>query len=321
MIRNFWQKKKIGNYCLLPLSFLFYLIIKLRRFLYQIKVFKTTNFNIPVIVVGSIVAGGGGKTTTTIALANTFTDKGYTVGIVSRGYKRIAKQDLIVTKDTTVTHCGDEAKLMQESTSAKVAVANQRVNAVQLLLTKYPNINLIISDDGLQHYALDRDVEIVVLSPTYFLGNEYLIPAGPLREPTSRLAQVNFLVYKNNETKEFHIHLANPKFTNWQKEEINITEIKDKINVIVTAIAEPSEFINDIKKLNINISNTITYPDHYYFTDDDLSKIVADNIIMSRKDKIKCDDLVDNKRILTFSQEAKLDSKLIDSIEQKIKKP
>jgi tetraacyldisaccharide 4'-kinase len=174
---------------LVPLSWLFALAVAVRRHLYAAGWWSSTRIGVPVIVVGNITVGGTGKTPFTAWLAQRLRAAGRQPGIVSRGYGGGAQRDALrVTAQTTAAQAGDEPVLLARHSGAAVAVCADRVRAARLLVEE--GADIIIADDGLQHYALARDLEIALIDGDRRLGNGRLLPAGPLREPSSRLTEV-----------------------------------------------------------------------------------------------------------------------------------
>lgn len=179
---------------LIPLSGIYRTIISLRQFLYRANFKKITKFSVPVIVVGNLTVGGTGKTPLVIWLAKLLQEQGYQPGIVSRGYGgRASQYPQWVNAQSDPTVVGDEAALIAQKTNCPMVVDPKRVRAIKTLLDK-TNCNIVISDDGLQHYAMARDIEIVVIDGERGFGNEYCLPAGSLREPLSRLQKVDFII-------------------------------------------------------------------------------------------------------------------------------
>ena len=181
-LQKSWYSKNGLTTALLPLSWGFCIVVELRRLLYRLKVLKTTQLRVPVIVVGNITVGGTGKTPLVIELVNILKEKGYRPAVISRGYGGKAKTwPQQVRADGDPTMVGDEAILIARRTHCPMAVGPDRVASAEALL-KYTDCNIIISDDGLQHYALGRDIEIAVIDGVRRYGNENCLPAGPLRE-------------------------------------------------------------------------------------------------------------------------------------------
>ena len=189
-IHRVWYEGGAAYWVLLPLSGLYWLIIKLRRLLYICGVFKSKHVGVPVIVVGNITAGGTGKTPVSVWLARSLTERGFNPGIVSRGYggsKSSSPMRVDAASDPAVV--GDEPVLLAKRSGCPVAVDSDRVRAAGMLVDD--GVDLIIADDGLQHCRLERSYEICVIDGTRWLGNRLVLPAGPLRETPSRLADVD----------------------------------------------------------------------------------------------------------------------------------
>ncbi|MBX2824937.1 MAG: tetraacyldisaccharide 4'-kinase, partial [Gammaproteobacteria bacterium] len=177
-----------------PLSQLYRVITQTRRWLYRLGIFSSWKSPVPVVVVGNISVGGTGKTPLVIALVELLQTRGLNPGVVSRGYGG-AKHERPLLVDNTLSpeECGDEPLLIARRTGQPVCVCAERSLAVQYLLSK-KNVNIVVCDDGLQHYALQRDLEIAVVDHERQHGNQRLLPAGPLREPVARLRSVDFVV-------------------------------------------------------------------------------------------------------------------------------
>jgi len=176
-----WQRRSGWQLLLQPFAWLFAVLTSSRRLLYRLKFLKSTPSTVPVIVVGNISVGGTGKTPLVIALGSALLAQGRHVGMVTRGY-------------APHRSVSDEVALMSRRSAAPVVANARRVAAVEQLLARYPATNIVISDDGLQHYALGRDIEIAVVDGTRGFGNGYLLPAGPLRENLARLRSVDCIV-------------------------------------------------------------------------------------------------------------------------------
>ena len=285
-----WYKKSWFCYLLLPLSILYRFVIFLRLLAYRYQLKKTTHFPVPIIVVGNITVGGTGKTPIIIWLANFLRENGYAPGIVSRGYGGKAKHyPQLVMPNSDPVCVGDEPVLLAIKTNCPVVVAPDRVAAVtQLLRDHYCNI--VLSDDGLQHYALGRALEIAVVNNEYQPSNNFCLPAGPLREPKSRLDSVDFVVENK---RDFNLvpgaiyNLLNPEL------EFSINEFKNKKIHAVAGIGNPQRFFQMLRSLGLNV---IEHPfsDHHKFTQSDFKFVLADEIvIITEKDMVKCLNFVD----------------------------
>ena len=184
---------------LMPLSLIFYLSASLRRFAYRVGIFKSHQLPVTTLVVGNITLGGNGKTPIVIALHQLLQRRGFKVGIVTRGYMSGHENSIQILHDgQTAGTVGDEANMMSEICQCPIGVGANRVGAAKRILEQFPDVNVILSDDGLQHYALKRDIEIAVCR-FMALGNGLMLPAGPLREPRSRLQRVDITVNRDSD--------------------------------------------------------------------------------------------------------------------------
>ncbi|BBB22978.1 tetraacyldisaccharide 4'-kinase [Abyssogena phaseoliformis symbiont OG214] len=286
----------IINYLLLPISGVFYLVSVLRKWLYRVNFFQVQKFKYPVIVVGNITVGGTGKTPIVIALAQYFKLQGRQVGIVSRGYGGVHHQgSLLVNKDTNAHLSGDEPLLIALQTDLPVMVNKNRAKAVKDLINQC-QVDLIISDDGLQHYKMDRDVEIAVVDGTRCFGNGFFLPSGPLRESTARLKSVDFVI--NNAglcVGEFSTELALKMFVNVKTgEEKPLDYFKGKYCHGVAGIGYPQRFFDVLIGLGINLEPHI-FADHHAYQQNDLAFEDNHPILMTAKDCVKCRQFVNNQ--------------------------
>lgn len=194
MLQDGWSEPNIMTYLLLPLTALYRCSMLLRKYCYSWKIFSVYDSKLPVIVVGNISVGGTGKTPLTMAIVEKAREMGFKPSVVSRGYGGQALEwPQLVTPRTNAYYVGDEAVLIAKNTQCPVAVGPNRDQSIELLIKK-TDCDLIISDDGLQHYALSRDVEIAVVDQQRRHLNQFCLPAGPLREPESRLNSVDLVM-------------------------------------------------------------------------------------------------------------------------------
>ena len=189
---DIWYKDHFIGAALMPFGFLFSDFVKFRRWLYKVGGYKSEALPVPVIIVGNITVGGTGKTPLCIYLANLLKNEGYRVGIISRGYGGKAAVQMVLSSSKP-SEVGDEALLIAKRTGCPMAVGSLRADAGRFLLSHAP-CDVILADDGLQHYALKRDIEIAVIDGKRRFGNSICLPAGPLREPIERLNTVDFVV-------------------------------------------------------------------------------------------------------------------------------
>ncbi|MEQ1667652.1 MAG: tetraacyldisaccharide 4'-kinase, partial [Sulfuriferula sp.] len=197
-----WTGISLWHGLLIPLSWLFFSITALRRLAYRLHLLTTHQLPVPVIVVGNISVGGTGKTPLVIYLAQQLQQRGWRVGIISRGYGGTASTPTAVTPDSNPLVVGDEPLLIARRTQCHLWIGRDRPAAARALLAAHPEVNVIISDDGLQHYALARTLNIAVIDGARGFGNARLLPAGPLRESVSRLSSMNAIVI--NQTGHLH---------------------------------------------------------------------------------------------------------------------
>ena len=290
-LESLWWDRNGFALALLPLSWLFCLLVKIRRLLYRLRIFKTHHLSVPVVVVGNITVGGAGKTPLVIWLAEHFKELGLKPGIISRGYGGSAEywpQQVVPGSDPAAV--GDEPVLISQRTNCPVSVGPDRV-AAAMAIQRYLDCDVIISDDGLQHYALGRDVEIVVIDGERGFGNEYCLPAGPLRENVSRLKSVDMVV-SNGTTGpgRFIMQLGNIKVINLldPTQSKKLDDFKtEKMVYAVAGIGNSERFFKQLENAGIKIER-MGFPDHHKYSEDDL-KIAGDTpLLMTEKDAVKC---------------------------------
>ncbi|MBD1556526.1 tetraacyldisaccharide 4'-kinase [Vibrio sp. S9_S30] len=294
MVEKIWYERHWLSFLLWPilwpLSLLFGLISTKRKqaFLSQKK--PRYRAPIPVIVVGNITAGGNGKTPVVVWLVEMLQAKGYRPGVVSRGYgAKAPSYPFSVTSSSSPAHCGDEPLLIHRRTNAPVVVDPNRSNAVKALLEF--GVNIVITDDGLQHYALDRDIEIVVVDGVRRMGNEKLIPMGPLREPVSRIDDVDFVITNGGSAhaNECPMTLEPSKainlMTNEQKDAVELKNV-----VAMAGIGHPPRFFETLKSMGLKVLSEQGFADHQAMTEPQVSAIemAGKPLIMTEKDAVKC---------------------------------
>ncbi len=287
---SMWYGKRPVALLLVPLSWLFGLVVWLRSFLYKISWLKSTRLAVPIIVVGNITVGGTGKTPVVIWVTELFKAAGYSPGVISRGYGGIASswpQQARADSDSRVV--GDEAKILAKQTSCPVAVGPNRVDNAQALIDHH-QCDIIISDDGLQHYALQRDIEIALVDGERRFGNGYLLPAGPLREQEIRLKTVDFIICNGLANKgEYRLRVEG-------EQAINILD-ESKIVMLrsfsqtpchgLAGLGNPSRFFNHLKKFNIPFESH-AFPDHFKYKEKDINFNDDKPVLMTEKDAVKC---------------------------------
>jgi tetraacyldisaccharide 4'-kinase len=312
MFSKFWYgEPSLLTYLLSPFSGLFRVIIYWRR---KYLSSKKISFPVPIIVVGNVTVGGTGKTPFVIWLSNFLKEKGFKPGIVSRGYGgKSSAYPLEVLSNSDPFIVGDESILLARRTNCPVVIDPNRVSATAYLLKNYP-CNIIISDDGLQHYKLSRDIEIVIVDGDREYGNGFCLPAGPLREPLSRLNEVDFIVINNSTMK-----LISGKFYNLASPELkaDVSSFQGEPVHAIAGIGNPERFFKSLRQLGLTIWPH-SFPDHYRFTEKDLHFNGESKIIMTEKDAVKCETLIDYRH-WCLPVEAVVDEKVGEGILEKLK--
>jgi tetraacyldisaccharide 4'-kinase len=305
-----------------PLGCLFVALLSFRRFLYRIGILGSWRSPIPVIVVGNITVGGTGKTPLVIWLVQKLKASGYSPGIISRGYKSSARVPKEVVDKDIASLVGDEPFLMAQRTSCPVWIGRDRPAAARGLIKAHPECDVIISDDGLQHYALQRDFEIVVADGARMYGNQLMLPFGPMREPFSRLSSVDAIVVNGSEfgkANEFQMRLRGDLFYSLTSPEKTVQAdyfYNKKVHALA-GIGNPRRFFSYLRRLGLDVLEH-DFPDHYQFQVSDLQMPGADIILMTEKDAVKCLHFArDNVWVLPVEAEVSggLEDKVIGKIE------
>ncbi|AEG01054.1 tetraacyldisaccharide 4'-kinase [Methylomonas methanica] len=286
-----WYQEMYMSAWFMPLSMFYVDAIRLRRFLYRTGLKKSVRLPVPVVIVGNLTVGGTGKTPLVIWLVRLLKQQGYKPGVISRGYAGGENaQPLSVTASSDPRQVGDEALLLARRCDCPVAVCAERPAAGRHLLAEQA-CDVIISDDGLQHYALQRDIEIVVIDGQRRFGNGYCLPVGPLREPPERVNTVDFVVV--NEPKELldgelAMHCRGDQLVNLRTGEIrSLAEFKDIPCHAVAGIGNPQRFFAQLAAAGLDCQ-AHAFPDHHPFVAGDLQFKDAKPVIMTEKDAVKC---------------------------------
>ena|SRR3990167_8447260 len=285
------------SYCMSPLSGLYKIAVTARASAYQHGFKQTVHFPVPVIVVGGMTVGGTGKTPMVAWLARWLQEEGGQPGLVSRGYGGQAHSwPQPVFAESDPQWVGDESVMLVQQTRCPMVVGPDRVAAVERLLTDF-SCDVVISDDGLQHHALGRDIEIVVMDGERRLGNGYCLPAGPLRESRARLRTVDFVMV-NGESKEneyairytFHDirHVKDPQ------KNLEISALHDKTVHAVAGIGHPERFFQQLRAHRLSII-AHAFPDHYVYRPQDLDFGREALVLMTEKDAVKCRSFADER--------------------------
>jgi tetraacyldisaccharide 4'-kinase len=318
---------------LLPLTFLYCALHYFQRWKLTRRQLKIP---VPVIVVGNISIGGTGKTPTVIYLANLLKNAGYKPAVITRGYGgKSAKWPRQVTGLSDPLDVGDEAVLIAKRTALPVVAGPDRYVDIQYLLSKH-DCNIIISDDGLQHYHLHRDIEIALIDADRELGNGWCLPAGPLRENSCRLKGVDFVVYNNGFKQNTpRIRLFSQKYQlnsvvvmalsggllsplSIKQGTRHLADLKQQTVHAVTGISHPERFFHSLENEGLRLIKH-SFPDHYNFTPEDLAFNDNKIIIMTEKDAVKCRNFgLENCWYLAI--EAKIEDKFSQVLLDKLRK-
>lgn len=322
-----WQTRGVWAWLMAPLALLFGLIVCLRGKIYRLKnqcpsVHTTrTAIGVPILIIGNLYIGGTGKTPVVIALINALKSRGWRPGVISRGYgTHIGPVPLVDQGVLDASLFGDEPALIAQMTRAPIAVHPNRLLACQTLLSRFPEVNLVISDDGLQHLRLPRDIEIVV-QDSRGVGNGWLLPAGPLREPVGRLKSVQAILTRLEAPSSPEIRqsalLAGGKSGSEVARKTNISmricrfrhlsdgqvlnptsfvsEARALTLAAIAGIASPTRFFSSLQQLGLTLSEQIPLPDHFSYDQSPFGAISADWIIITEKDAVKCQHVPDKR--------------------------
>lgn len=297
-----WYRLSPLHLVLWPLSLVFGVLAALRRFLYRSKLLGSTRLPVPVVIVGNINVGGTGKTPCVIWLAAWLAARGRKPGIISRGYGGRALEPQHVTAESDPAQAGDEAVLLARRCACPVWIGSSRARAGLALLAANPHCDVLISDDGLQHYALQRDVELVVFDGERGCGNGMLLPAGPLREPVARLESVDALIINGgtvfphdmlpSHVPAFDMQLEATTFYALQPphREVGAAHFAHAGVRAVAAIGNPQKFFNLLHEIGIAFTPQ-AFPDHHPYTAADCAFSDGTTVIMTEKDAVKCERL------------------------------
>jgi tetraacyldisaccharide 4'-kinase len=296
-LQRSWVKRDWLAVAMLDVSWLYAGLMALRSWLYKKAFLKSTRLTVPVVVVGNVVAGGAGKTPVVIALVQHLQRQGWQVGVVSRGYGRKAAVDTLsaleVKAHTPVDQSGDEPALIHSATGAPVFVATARVAAAQALLAAYPQTQVIVCDDGLQHLALQRDIEVCVFDDRG-VGNGWRLPAGPLREGWPR--KVDFVLQttaglpaSDNASSIVQRHLASYalRADGTQVPLANLASLADQSVHAVAGIAQPEAFFSMLRSMGLALAHTSALPDHFDFSTLPPALLTAPYLLCTQKDAAK----------------------------------
>ncbi|MEX1220594.1 MAG: tetraacyldisaccharide 4'-kinase [Idiomarina sp.] len=286
-------------YLLVPLSVLFSVVTAARRLAFHWHLKRAYKAPVPVLVVGNISVGGTGKTPVVLALVEWLQQHGWKPGIVTRGYGGQGPFPLAVKATSTAAECGDEPLLLAQRSGVPVIADPNRAQAAQQLLRDFPDVNVLISDDGLQHYALQRDIELIVVDGKRGVGNGWRLPCGPLREPLKRLTKADFVLLNGqpdgpqaSAIEAFSkTHSISTEARSWHR--VSDGQKIDKPDgepvTAVAAIGHPQRFFNTLLEQQIELAETASFADHHAFVPSDFQSFNRQRpLLMTEKDAGKC---------------------------------
>jgi len=291
---DFWRRRGFLACLLYPLSLCFFAVTWLRITLYRLGFLSVHRLPVPVVVIGNLTVGGTGKTPLILYLVRALSEQGMHPGVVSRGYGGVAKGVQEVMADSQAMIVGDEPLLLAQRSQCPVFIGRNRAQAAQSLLAKYPDCDIILSDDGLQHYRLARDVELAVFDQRGIM-NGWPLPAGPLREPMKRLSRVDAIVLNGNAVspaptfrgETFTMRLEGQIFRRLDQPAITcgVDDLKDRRLHAVAGIGSPQRFFDYLQTLGLTFSPH-PFPDHHQYQAHDL-QLIGDAILTTEKDAVK----------------------------------
>ena len=316
-----WQRHSPWQVLLRPLSCMYALLASARRACYRTGILRCSRVGVPVIIVGNITVGGTGKTPLVLAIVHCLAQSGRRCGIISRGYTRSANTDnrdparviQVGTGNAVSSPMSDVAQLLARRAGAPVYVARDRAAAARSLLHDHPDVDVLICDDGMQHYALHRDLEICVIDGARGFGNGALLPAGPMREPAARLKQVDAIVVNGTggpgqliigqaaqPSRVFSMSLGNESLVRVCDDKAmsiaqGLAEFSTKRVVAVAGIGNPPRFFDHVAGLGFRPATTRSFPDHHPFSASDFKGHAAEIILMTEKDAVKCRGFADDR--------------------------
>lgn len=321
---RFWYRLRPAHLVLVPLSLVFAFIVAIRRGLFRRGLLAARRLRAPVVVVGNISVGGTGKTPLVVWLAHALRARGYSPGIVTRGYGG-NEEIAAVRADSDPRRCGDEALLLARRSGCPVWTGRDRAAAGARLLDEHRQCDLVISDDGLQHYRLARDVEIAVVDGERQFGNGLLLPAGPLREPLRRLREVDAVVVNGAGTVDvvadtcFRMQLHGDVLANVRdpRRRSKPADFSGSVHAIA-GIGNPQRFFAHLRALGMDVRPN-AFPDHHAFQASDLAFAGADPVVMTEKDAVKCEGFA-GENLWFLPVEARIEERLADHVDALLRK-
>jgi len=328
-VTSAWQRRGLLAWLLSPFALLYAALLLLRRAAHTAGLLRADHVGVPVVVVGNLYVGGTGKTPLAIELVRGLQRRGWRPGVVSRGYGGTARSARLVDAEATATEVGDEPLLIALATQVPVAVGSDRVAAVRELLRAHSDCDVIVADDGLQHLRLARDAEIALVDERG-LGNGWLLPAGPLREPASRLERVDAVVLRGTPTVTWttpsfemltrladEAHRLGDRSHTMPLAELARRQAAGSLRMTAAAgIGVPERFFVMLRAAGLNFE-PLPLPDHYDFQDNPFARLRSHLVLITEKDAVKCEriePLRKDPRIWVVPLAATIDERLIDLV-------
>ncbi len=321
-----WYQKSLWLYLLVPLSLIYFLLSAIRRLSFRFGLIASFKAPVPTIVVGNITVGGAGKTPVVIALVESLRKQGFKPGVISRGYGSAAPHyPFAVNANSAAAESGDEPLLIARQTGAPVVIDSQRKSAVSLLL-EHNDCDVIVSDDGLQHYGMQRDIEIAVVDIQRGFGTGWLLPVGPLRESVSRLTNVDYII--GNGEGDLSLACETP-FYSMQLKALPLQSLDTDAVIAmddwaqgrrvhaVAGIGNPERFFTTLRTLGFDPVEH-AFADHHPYTAGDFQFAESLPIIMTAKDAVKVRAIQPPSNSWSLPVEAAIDSAFFDSIHQQL---
>ena len=300
-----WQKLGGGALVFLPFALVFRAVVAVRRALYLARCLPSWRAPVPVIVVGNITVGGTGKTPLVMEILELLQARGWTPGVVARGYGRVPPREAdplgvvrVYPDLATPEHFGDEPVLIARASRVPVYISPDRAAAARELVRAHPEVDVVVSDDGLQHYALARDIEIAVVDAERRFGNRLMLPSGPLREPIRRLDRVDAVVVNGGHSDDipgrirFTMRLGRERFAALaSNEELSPADFalraRGRQVAAIAGIGNPQRFFEHLAALGVR-ARTRAFPDHHAYQPGELKLPGAEIVVMTEKDAVKC---------------------------------
>ena len=324
-IQQGWRKPNLASVLLYPLSLLYRLVMALRHAGYRMGIFRSSQLGVPVIVIGGISVGGSGKTPLVIAMVQFLKEQGYSPGVLSRGYG--GQSDFWprqVDKSTTADLVGDEPQLIFERCDVPVVVGPDRVQSGSRLIDAF-GCDVLVSDDGFQHFALRREMDVVVIDEESGTANHWCLPAGPLREPISSLDRAHVIVANGNLDRtcrkgkgvlgmQVHVHDAKNLATGLVRA---LSTFRGGPVHAVAGVGNPQRFFQALKGAGLTVEEH-AFPDHHQYAPEDFCFDPVQEILMTEKDAIKCREMKNREKMWAVPAYLHADPEIFEKVRERL---